>query len=67
MVEKVKAECIEIIQNMEDYRELNAIWRQLLQTVDRELSPETYMTRGDLNKWKRQMEKNGQNCHSKRP
>lgn len=55
MVEKVKQECIELINESNDFELIDLIWRLLLKSVDKELSPEVTAESEDLKKWQKRV------------
>lgn len=61
MVEKVKSECIELIEQSTNYDVIDAVWRLLLQSLDRELTPESYISKEGLREWRKQKARNRQN------
>lgn len=61
MVEKVKQECIDLINKSNDYELIDLIWRLLLKSVDRELSPEVTEEREVLRKWQKRVNQSKKN------
>lgn len=60
MEQRVKQECIELIETCTDFDLVDLIWRLLLQSADRETTPETTTEREGLKKWQRQKRNNRQ-------
>ena len=60
MEQRVKQECIELIETCTDFELVDLIWRLLLKSADREMSPENTTERKGLRKWQKQKQSNQQ-------
>lgn len=58
MVDKVKQDICELVNNSTNYDTLDLVWKILLSDIDRELAPSDCMTESEGKTWEKQKRRN---------